>query len=287
MCRLFGFQSVILSKVHTSLVQAENALISQSLKHPDGWGVAYYRENTPHLIKSMARAIDDHIFHKVSGVVSSHTVLAHIRKATHGNLSILNSHPFQYGQWVFAHNGNIKNFNDFKVEMLDLVDPDLRRFILGTTDSEIFFFILLTELKKVHKLSDPDIPIDKVQTCLEKTVNSICKMIGPLYGGDDQDPTQNHLTCILTSGKMMVAFNGGQNLSYSTHKTKCSDSFSCAQYSPICEEYAKDTDLINHLLFSSEVLRGENVWQKMKKGEFIGVDSKMIFKKNQLNVPFE
>ena len=41
MCRLFGFRSVIPSQVHQSLVGAENALMLQSDRHPDGWGVAW------------------------------------------------------------------------------------------------------------------------------------------------------------------------------------------------------------------------------------------------------
>jgi len=114
MCRLFGFKSVINSQVHSSLVHADNALISQSLKHPDGWGVAYYLENVPHIIKSTDRALDDHIFHQISGVVSSQVVLAHLRKATHGDKTILNSHPFQNGNWVFAHNGNLRDFKNYK-----------------------------------------------------------------------------------------------------------------------------------------------------------------------------
>ena len=55
MCRLFGFKSIINSQVHKSLVHTDNAFASQSTKHPDGWGVAYYREDVPHLIKSMDR----------------------------------------------------------------------------------------------------------------------------------------------------------------------------------------------------------------------------------------
>ena len=34
MCRLFGFKSIIKSKVHSSLLHAENALGIQSVDHP-------------------------------------------------------------------------------------------------------------------------------------------------------------------------------------------------------------------------------------------------------------
>ena len=107
MCRIFGFRSVLMSKVHSSLVSAENALMGQSRRHPDGWGLVYYISDSPHVVKSTNTAESDELFHHLSGVVTSQTVLAHIRKATHGKLSILNTHPFQYGKWTFAHNGNV------------------------------------------------------------------------------------------------------------------------------------------------------------------------------------
>ena len=70
----------ILSKVHQSLLKADNALGVQSNIHADGWGVAYYREEAPHIIKSDKAAINDSLFKKVSGIVSSNTVIAHLRK---------------------------------------------------------------------------------------------------------------------------------------------------------------------------------------------------------------
>src|SRR5690554_1518871 len=97
MCRLFGFRSVINSQVHSSLLDAENSLSAQSVKHPDRWGLAYYLDDAPHLVKSSDTALNNSLFKKVSGIVSSQTVMAHIRKATQGEHSMLNSHPFQYG----------------------------------------------------------------------------------------------------------------------------------------------------------------------------------------------
>ena len=286
MCRLFGFRSVINSQVHSSLVHAENALISQSVKHSDGWGVAYYRENVPHLIKSTDRAVDDQIFHKVSGVVSSQTVLAHLRKATQGVLTILNSHPFQYGKWIFAHNGNLKSFDAYKKDLITHIDPDLRRFILGSTDSEIFFYLLLTAIKKRHSLTDPVISLDILKDVIEETCTLITSYSGPLYGDLDGDPTQNHLTFILTTGQVMVGFHGGQQLNYSTYKTSCSEKNTCPHYAKVCENAVSENENINHLVFSSEVLEGENVWIKMMHGEFIGVDADMKFEKSILDINF-
>lgn len=286
MCRIFGFRSIINSQVHSSLVEADNALMDQSLKHPDGWGVAYYLENTPHLVKSTNCAMDDHIFQKISGTVTSHTVVAHIRKATVGQNNILNSHPFQYGKWIFAHNGNIKDYDQHKDKLLKLVDDDLRRFILGSTDSEVFFFILLSNMRKVHPLDNPNIDLPVLFNCIEITIQKIVSIIGKLRNSTTPIPSENYLTFILSSGPIMVAFHGGQLLNFCTHKTKCPDRDFCASYAPFCEApFAKD-GLVNHLIFSSEELVGHNVWNPMLPQEVIGIDSSMRLQKRKLSGDF-
>src|SRR5690606_5507539 len=151
-CRLFGFRSVIPSQVHRSLVAADNALGKQSERHPDGWGVAYYVDGAPHVTRSAAGALDDALFRRVSGSGRSETVVAHVRKATQGNLTVLNSHPFQYGRWVMAHNGDIPRFAAVREALEQAIAPRLRRFILGDTDSERIFFLFLSELAKYGEL---------------------------------------------------------------------------------------------------------------------------------------
>lgn len=287
MCRLFGFKSIINSQVHSSLVSADNTLHDLSQKHPDGWGVAYYLEKTPHLIKSIDCAMEDHIFQKVSGVVSSQTVIAHIRKATQGTHTILNSHPFQYGKWIFAHNGNIKNFEKVKEDLLKRVDPDLKRYILGTTDSEIFFFILLTELKKKHPLDNPEVSSEILIEVVESTVKDIVDIIGKLNHNTNPVDSENYLTFIFSSGSTMLAFNGGQDLHCCTYKTSCPEKDSCPSFAPCCEAPPGTDKKVNHLIFSSELISGPNYWEKLKKGEVIGVDSEMKLFKKQFDVEFE
>ena len=47
-------------------------------------GVAHYVSGSPHLIRSSETALGDALFHRVSGVVASETVVAHVRQATQG-----------------------------------------------------------------------------------------------------------------------------------------------------------------------------------------------------------
>jgi glutamine amidotransferase len=266
MCRLFGFRSVLQSQVHRSLVQADNALCTLSEQHPDGWGVAYYVEGTPHLTRSAVSALSDRVFQKVSGVVASETVLAHVRKATQGTLSVLNCHPFQHGRWVFAHNGDVPNFAEHRERLVQEVSPRLRRYILGETDSEVIFFLVLTQLLRYGALSSRYEVADVVSSVTNavELVRSVC----------DGESSKSLLTCILTDGGTMVGYQGGKELHFSTYKSRCSDRGVCPSLSASCEAPSPDGQ-VNHLIFSSQPLSGENVWQPMSPGEVVAVDSRM------------
>lgn len=273
MCRVFGFKSVIQSQVHNSLLSAENALASQSTHHPHGWGVAYYVAGSPHIIRNVDAAIEDQLFKRVSGIVSSHTVVAHLRKATLGEHSIVNTHPFQYGPWVFAHNGHIHEFDKYRDDLLKLVSPNLSRFILGETDSEIIFYIILSHYFEEYSLQD--VPtVAQMAKLLRKAISSIEKIIGSHATVDSPSLEFNYLSFILTNGDIILGHQGGKKVYYSTYKNKCQDRDQCPSFSEVCEAPTQ-TGFVNHMIFSSEPLSGENIWIEMEPGEIVGVDNKM------------
>lgn len=265
---MFGFRSVIQSQVHRSLMDADNALGTQSTEHRDGWGVAYYVDGSPHITRSPTTAIDCALFQRVSGIVASETVLAHVRRATNGENSVLNCHPFQYGKWVMAHNGDIQDFPKHREVLVKRVAPNLRRYILGDTDSEVLFFLFLTHLSQHGPLS-ARIGVEETTMALQSTlehVRAICDV--------DPDKEASLLTAIVTDGTTMVAAEGGKELFWSTYKTRCADRDACPSLSPECEA-PSESGYVNHLIFSSEVILGENIWLPLEAGELIGVDWRM------------
>jgi glutamine amidotransferase len=257
---------VIPSQVHSSLVAAENALGVQSNKHPDGWGVAFYVDGSPHIAKSPMTALDDAIFHRLSGVVASETVLAHVRQATQGKNSVLNCHPFQYGRWVGAHNGDIPNLEEHRAALLSEIAPKLRRFVLGDTDSELIFFQFLSRLSEYGPLSRNHDLKDMV-AALRDTLARVRELC-------DCSEKKSLLTFLVTDGLSMVAVQGGKQLYYSTYKKRCSDRNTCPNLSPECEAPTQ-SGFVNHLILSSEKLQGENIWEPLAEGDIIAVDHRM------------
>ena len=112
-------------------------------EHQDGWGIAFFEgAGVRHLVDYEA-AVRSPLAELIKAhPIKSRNVIAHIRKATQGQVALENCHPFVrecWGQyWVFAHNGNL---NDF--------DPVLNgQFLpIGTTDSERAFCYILQQLR--------------------------------------------------------------------------------------------------------------------------------------------
>lgn len=94
------------------------------------------RQN-PCLFNSVTPAWNNQNLHRISFKVHSHLVFAHVRAATAGSLiTESNCHPFQWGNYLWMHNGGISGFPRIKRRLLNALDSRLFDLIQGTTDSE-------------------------------------------------------------------------------------------------------------------------------------------------------
>ncbi len=282
MCRLYGFRSSILSRVHQSLVAAENALARQSERHKDGWGVAYYVGRYPHLVRSDKKALDDGLFRELSAVVSTQTLIAHIRHATVGRVGILNCHPFQYGPWTFAHNGELEGFGKneaVRAQVLGRIDERLRSHLLGTTDSEACFYFFLSRLReRTADLQAADVALPQVLAALAATVAELRAIADPVA----EKPSR--LTFLLSNGSVLVGYRHGRELYFSTHKSRCPERDSCAAFVGARCEAEVERGPVNHLIVTSEqVAQNPNVWRELQDGEFVAVDPEMSFRRGRLD----
>jgi glutamine amidotransferase len=276
MCRLYAFRSAVPSRAHRSLMAAENALIKQSDFHPDGWGIAYYVHNTPHIYRNENKALADGLFKDVSSVVSAKTLLGHIRRATVGAVSLLNCHPFQYGNWTFAHNGSIAGFAedaDIRARVRERVDPYLQRHVLGATDSELFFFAFLTQLARrvgdVHEL------VPDTRLVLDAGRAAVDEILGV---SERQGEEETRLTWIATNGGLMVGHRLHRPLFFSTYKSACPERDSCPAYEPaLCEAPVRE-GVVKHMILTSEkVTENPNVWTELSDWDMAVVDQAMHF----------
>lgn len=137
--------------------------------HSDGFGIAFFEDKACRLFVDNQSAVESPIAELVRNYpIKSRNVIAHIRKATQGNINLENSHPFSrelWGrQWIFAHNGDLK---DFLPELSGRFTP------VGNTDSERAFCYLLDQLVKHFGYDEPK--LDQVFDLLAEISPSIAE----------------------------------------------------------------------------------------------------------------
>lgn len=167
MCQLLGMNCNVPTDVMFSFAGfAERG--GRTDHHGDGWGIAFFEDKgLRHFVDHQSAAespVAELIRHYP---VKSRNVISHIRKATQGEVTLENCHPFVrelWGRyWVFAHNGDLK---DYAPRLHGSFRP------VGHTDSERAFCWLLQELAKSHA-SVPSIP--ELTLTLRELVPQIAK----------------------------------------------------------------------------------------------------------------
>ncbi|MBP6007013.1 MAG: class II glutamine amidotransferase [Rhodoferax sp.] len=171
MCQLLGMNSHLpasLTLSFTGFAQRGGG----TDHHGDGWGIAFFESDDCTPGKGVRHFVDKHsaasspMAHMLRDYpIKSHNVVAHVRKATVGQVKLENTHPFVrelWGRyWVFAHNGDLKNYT-----------PKLHSSFrpVGTTDSELAFCWIMQELAKSHV----DVPtVDELTRTLQELIPQI------------------------------------------------------------------------------------------------------------------
>lgn len=119
----------------------------RGVHNPDGWGIAYYPDQSLQVIKEEISSISSSLsnFLKDYRKMRSHIFLSHVRYSSSGETSYRNTHPFQrelFGQeYVFAHNGTLRDYRRLNITQ-DSYAP------VGETDSEHAFCFLLDLIRK-------------------------------------------------------------------------------------------------------------------------------------------
>ncbi|MDQ6752650.1 MAG: class II glutamine amidotransferase [Actinomycetota bacterium] len=147
MCRLFGMHAgTTPAKATFWLLKAPDSLSVQSHREPDGAGIGVFRgHGTPLVTKQPMAAWQDRVFARAARELESTTFLAHVRYASTGAHTTVNTHPFEQDGRLFAHNGTFGG-----LEILDgrLAELGSRHLVLGQTDSERMFALITAEIRR-------------------------------------------------------------------------------------------------------------------------------------------
>jgi predicted glutamine amidotransferase len=123
------------------LLEAPDSLAEQSRHNPDGYGIAAFSDaGQPEIDKRPAAAYEDDMFAREARELESRTFVAHVRYASTGAKTMENTHPFEQGGRVFAHNGVIGDLPALEARL-----GSDRSLVQGETDSERFFALITKE----------------------------------------------------------------------------------------------------------------------------------------------
>ncbi len=143
MCELLGMSANVPTDIcfsFTGLMQRGGG----TGPHRDGWGIAFYEDGGCRTFHDPRPSVDSEVARLIQRYsIKSCNVICHIRQATHGHVSLENTHPFQrelWGRpWVFAHNGKLRGVRRWR----------LRHYRpIGNTDSEYAFCWMMGELRE-------------------------------------------------------------------------------------------------------------------------------------------
>ncbi len=248
MCRLLGVIANKTVDLEFSLEKFEK----YSKDNPDGWGIGWFDNAAAQVFKQELSASDTGSeYTGISKKVISKIIIAHVRRATEGDPSDQNSHPFQYKNWIFAHNGGVD-----REHLLPLLRSEFKDALKGETDSEVYFFWLL------QCIEDSEDIIEGVKMALEKITPEI------IFSG---------LNFLLSDGKSLYSFKYSDQARshYTLYNLKRDPEIS----RPISFE-SKETKVLIHsktlkgegaVLVCSEKLTGE-VWKDVPFGNMVIID---------------
>jgi predicted glutamine amidotransferase len=168
MCQLLGMNCNVPTDICFSF-EGFCARGGKTDDHKDGWGIAFFEGKGCRIFLDAKSSVASPIAELVRRYpIHSTHVIAHIRKATQGEVNLENCHPFRrelWGRyWVFAHNGDLPGFE---------VKNSSFYLAVGDTDSEKAFCLILETLRQAFPEGKP--PLEKLYPVLYNITKNIAQ----------------------------------------------------------------------------------------------------------------
>jgi len=288
MCRFVAYlgkpiyaDELIMKPRNSLMKQSYHALEAEITVNGDGFGLGWYnhaRRKEPALYRSIRPAWNDENLSYNAPMIYTNCLFAHIRAATQGGVSIHNSHPFQYKQYLMMQNGGILEFKKIKRKMINLLDEEVFNWIDGQTDTQ-YIFALFISLAEKRRIDHGKLSFDEIHGCLNETF-AIIEELKKEVGVDA--PSLYNL--VLTDGKAMIATRYSTQPKVETRSLHLAMNAQCY----ICEEgnlTLRDKNQEKRgVLISSEVLTDrKELWTTVPENHFIMVEEDLTVRLKELD----
>ncbi|MEN8248689.1 MAG: class II glutamine amidotransferase [Bacteroidota bacterium] len=168
----------LLTKPRNSLIhQSYDAQEAAEPLNGDGFGLGWYTKqirDEPGLFRSITPAWNNQNLKVNAGIMKSNCFLAHVRAATEGGVSLENSHPFRYNQYLMMQNGGVEGFKEIKRALINKLDDQFYQWIEGQTDSEHVFALYMQVVAAVAREKKAiDLPLRVLSNCFKEAFHII------------------------------------------------------------------------------------------------------------------
>lgn len=209
MCRFLVYWGKKAINPSKWILTEKNSLLNQSINdcsarpNPDGWGFAYRNGKKVELIKNTKPAYEDATFRPTVRKIVTDLLFAHVRRRSQGAISLENTHPFIYNNWMFMHNGNIPDFNLYKTKLAEKISDNSVLQMEGSTDSEFLFRLFIYWFEH---LEDCDVyyALNLIQNIIQDVI----------YFSANKDDDMLALNFILTNGEFILGFRRNRSLHF-------------------------------------------------------------------------
>ncbi len=263
MCRLYGHIAARPLPLSGMLLDQPHALVTQSCgdwrgeRHRDGWGIGYFENGRPQVIRRPTAAPEDEEFTAAARRIESFVAVAHVRQASVGDLCVANAHPFTYGSWIFVHNGTVTGFDQLRRQLVDETDSDLQRHVLGTTDSEQVFVWLLSRLRRAGEAAEG--PCRNLQLVAREMALAIRVLDERSAATQPAEPTR--LNFVLTDGVVLFASRWKHSLYWTN------------QAGPLAT--GKGGPAVRGVAVASESI-GDAAWAEVPDAQILAIDQDLL-----------
>ncbi|GBE85231.1 N-terminal nucleophile aminohydrolase [Sparassis latifolia] len=281
--------------------------LRNSLYNLDGLGMAWYTTSRaefgecdgphPAVYKVLRQPMNDPAFLSVCANTSTLAVFAHIRAASGGTaITEYNNHPFQFGRWLFMHNGVIAHFSTIKRQLIAEISDEALQLVRGTTDSEhlaALFFTYLEE-KKGATAWGTSHTLEDVKHTLEKAISKVLEIQKQVVA----QPDASSLNIAITDGTQLLCIR------FRNHPTEHPPSlyFSTQAGVALNRKYPGHPDMEwthnsqtlkddhehgEHIIVASEPTTFKKQdWELLKKNECIMVDPNMVLTRSSVEIAY-
>lgn len=223
MCELLGINSARPIKANAVLKE----FYTHAEDNPHGWGLAVYGESGVSVEKEPVKATKSrYLKERLKADIEADTLFAHVRLATIGSISYVNSHPFLRRDttgryWTLIHNGTLFDF------------PESDHFFYqqkGDTDSERLLMYLIEKIDREMECLDRDLKPEERFRLIEELLAYMSKgnkVNVMLYDGE-------YMYCHSNYEGTMHICQKGDTAVFSTHPLKWGDHWEPIPLTTLC-----------------------------------------------------